>query len=67
VEPAPKLERQDDRELRQKILALGGLEAERLGIRKNTLHLLRKKAANVHSFKLYRKTLLELEKVTVAR
>lgn len=44
MEAAPKLERQDTRELRNKILALTASKAKRRGIGKNTLHYLRKKS-----------------------
>jgi CRISPR-associated protein Cas1 len=52
-EPAPKLDRLDDRELRAKILALTASEARRLGIGKSTLHYLRTNAHLRQSFKLY--------------
>jgi hypothetical protein len=50
VEPAPTLERQDDRELRRKILAFTQSEAKELGIGKSTLHYLRKNALNERGF-----------------
>jgi CRISPR-associated protein Cas1 len=43
-EPIPKLESQDGRELRDKILALTSADAKRLGFGKSTLHYLRKRA-----------------------
>jgi len=45
--------RQDDRDLRVKILALSQSEAKGLGIGKNTLHYLREKATGEASFKVY--------------
>jgi CRISPR-associated protein Cas1 len=56
MEPAPKLERQDNRQLRAKILALTQSEARELGIEKSTLHYLRKNVSNIRSFKTYSKT-----------
>jgi CRISPR-associated protein Cas1 len=44
MEPAPKLEREDSRELRTKILSLTDSQAKETGIGKSTLHYLRKKA-----------------------
>lgn len=55
VEPVPRLERQDSRELRAKILALTASRAERLGIGKSTLHYLRNNVRNERSFKFYRR------------
>ena len=52
-EPAPKLERQDNRELRAKILALTQSEAKQLGIGKSTLHYLRWNAKRTR-FRIYR-------------
>jgi hypothetical protein len=55
--PRPVLDRSDSRELREKILALSQSEAYKLGIGKSTLHYLRTKAGNGHSFRIYRKVL----------
>jgi CRISPR-associated protein Cas1 len=55
-EPAPSLVRQDDRELRAKILSLTSSEAKRLGIPKQSLHDLRIKSRSGRSFKLYAAT-----------
>lgn len=55
VQPAPKLERSDDRELRAKVLTLTQPEAGRLGIHKSTFHYLRCRA-NEPSFRPYAKT-----------
>ena len=52
-EPAPSLDRQDDRGLRAKILALTASEARRAGIGKSTLHYLRRNARERAIFKLY--------------
>ena len=54
-EPTPKLDRQDDRELRAKILSLTASQAKRIGIEKSTLHYLRKKASAERTFKTYEK------------
>jgi len=65
MEPAPSLDRQDDRELRTKILSLTSSEAKRLGIPKQSLHDLRVKSRSGRSFKLYagtRRKLAQLEK-----
>jgi len=56
-EPAPTLERQDDRELRTKIQRLTQPDANRIGIGKSTLHYLRRKAGNARSFTVYRKVI----------
>jgi hypothetical protein len=61
VEPAPKLERQDGRELRTKILALTVSQAGRLGVGKSTLHYLRKKTRNNGSFRVYGKVRAKIE------
>jgi len=53
AEPAPRLERPDDRETRAKILAVTPSEAEQLGIGKSTLHYLRKRARNPKQFTIY--------------
>jgi len=52
-EPAPSLLRQDDSELRAKLLSLTSSEAKRLGIPKQSLHDLRMKSRSARSFKLY--------------
>lgn len=54
AEPAPKLERCDNREIRAKILTLTSSQAKCLGMGKSTLHYLRKKARSDSSFKVYR-------------
>jgi len=61
TEPAPTLEREDNRELRERILSLSQSEAERIGIGKSELHYLRRKAGNRERFKLYSKV---KEKIT---
>ncbi|HYW01134.1 MAG TPA: CRISPR-associated endonuclease Cas1 [Candidatus Acidoferrum sp.] len=55
VEPSPKLERLDNRELRIRILGLTSSQAKELGIGKSTLRYLRKNASNNKSFKIYSK------------
>jgi CRISPR-associated protein Cas1 len=52
-EPAPTLERQDNRDVRAKILSLSQSEARGLGIGKSELHYLREKAREPSSFKLH--------------
>jgi CRISPR-associated protein Cas1 len=54
-EPAPALERTDNREIRERILSLTQSEAEKLGIGKSELHYLRRKAGRPESFRLYGK------------
>jgi len=54
-EPPPRLVRTHDHELRRKILDLSTSGARSLGIKKSTLHYLRKNAADNRSFKVYRK------------
>jgi len=52
-DPAPRLERHDDREMRAKILAVTFSQAKQLNIGKSTLHYLRKKARNAKQFSVY--------------
>jgi len=59
-EPAPGLVRQDDRELRAKILSLTSSEERRLGISKQSLHDLRVKSQSGRSFKFYAGTRAKL-------
>jgi hypothetical protein len=55
VEPAPRLERSDSKELRKRILALTLQEARRLLIDKSTLHTIQEHARNEKPFKVYQK------------
>jgi CRISPR-associated protein Cas1 len=55
MEPAPHLEREDNGELRTRILALTSPQARRLGIGKSTLHNLRLNAKADNSFAVYAK------------
>lgn len=55
-EPAPILQRIDNRAVREKILGLKQSEARERGVGKSTLHYLREKARNERSFRLSRKT-----------
>jgi len=55
VEPTPRLERSDGKELRKRILSLTLQEARRLGINKSTLHTIREHAPNEKPFKVYLK------------
>lgn len=54
-EPAPSLHRLDDKESRDRILALTASEARRLGIGKSTHHYLRKNAESSKPFTVYAK------------
>jgi hypothetical protein len=54
TEPSPKLLRHDDRELRERILKLTQSKATKLGIRKSTLHYLRKNATASKPLRVYR-------------
>jgi len=62
AEPAPRLERYHDREIRAKILALKSSQARTLGIGRSTLHYLRRNA-EVHKSFIYRKTRMKLASV----
>jgi CRISPR-associated protein Cas1 len=61
VEPAPSLERLDNRELRAKILALTASEAKQIGIGKSTLHYLRRNASSRDTFNAYARTVHRLK------
>jgi CRISPR-associated protein Cas1 len=52
-EPKPVLERPDNIEMREKILSLTQVEAEKHGIGKSTLHYLRRNARDSRSFRIY--------------
>ena len=52
VEPSPQFLRHDDRELKERILALTQSEAKELEIGKSTLHYLRRKAINKRVFRV---------------
>jgi hypothetical protein len=54
AEPSPKLPRYDNHELRERILTLTQSEAMELGIRKSTLHYLRKNATASKPLRVYR-------------
>jgi CRISPR-associated protein Cas1 len=64
-EPATKLDRQDDRELRAKILALSASQARHLGIGKSTLHYLRRNASCKRRFDLYRPVAAKLDSMNL--
>ncbi|MFI5449663.1 MAG: CRISPR-associated endonuclease Cas1 [Candidatus Bathyarchaeia archaeon] len=53
AEPAPILERRDNRLMREKILSLTHTEAKKRGIGKSTLHYLHTRAINLRPFKIY--------------
>jgi CRISPR-associated protein Cas1 len=63
VNPAPKLEGLDNRELRAGIQALTAAEARTLGIGKSTLHYLRKNANNRKPLVIYHRTLEKLQRL----
>jgi len=54
TEPAPALERTDNRRVREAILGLSQSEARKRGIGKSTLHYLRKNACLERTFKVYK-------------
>jgi CRISPR-associated protein Cas1 len=60
-EPSPTLIRQDDLELRARILALTQSEARKLGIAKSTLHYLRRNARTTMTFSVHENTRKKLE------
>jgi len=60
IEPAPKLERPDGRELRAKILSLTQSETRELEIEKSTLHHLRSNARSKRPFYVYHKVLARI-------
>jgi len=60
-EPAPILQREDDREFRAKILALTSSQAKQLGIGKSTLHYLRRNSKSQRTLKLYKPVRAKLE------
>ena len=66
LEPCPSLRREDDRELRKRILSLSTLEAGRLGIGKSTLHVLRRHARSQKPFRAYSKVRVRLGKEAMA-
>jgi CRISPR-associated protein Cas1 len=61
-EPVPTLLLHDDRELRERILAMTSSHAKQLGIGKSTLHYLRKKAQNEKSFIVYETTRRKIQR-----
>jgi hypothetical protein len=59
VDLAPNLERQDNRELRSKILALSALQAHQLGIGRSTLYYLQQNAKK-NRFRIYERVITKL-------
>jgi CRISPR-associated protein Cas1 len=55
IEPSPKLDRLDNRELRERINSLTSDEAYKLGIGKSTLHYLRGNVRDERPFRVYGK------------
>ena len=64
-ELAPTLERTADRLIREKILSLTSVQAEKQGIGKSTLHYLRKNANAKASFRVYRKVRARLNEASL--
>jgi CRISPR-associated protein Cas1 len=60
--PSPTLSRDDDRELRRRILSLSPREAQELEIGKSTLHYLRKNAISNNPFRVYKATLEKISR-----
>jgi hypothetical protein len=59
--PSPALNRSDDRRVRNRILGLSQAHAQTLGVRKSTLHYLRKAAQGNDRFRAYSKTRIRLD------
>jgi len=59
-EPSPNLHREDDQELRRRILSLSQSEARRIGIGKSTRYSMRKNVAGRGRFRVYRKVFPKL-------
>ncbi len=64
--PAPLLERPDNKEIREKVLSLTPSEAHKLGIGKSTFHYLRKNARDAQSFRSYEKTSMKIRSTAIA-
>jgi CRISPR-associated protein Cas1 len=64
TEPAPRLPRYDDRELRARILAMTSSHARQLGIGNSTLHYLRKNAESNSPLRVYHKVKRRLDVAT---
>ena len=62
-EPSPELTRADSAELRRRILSLTQSEAGKIGIRRSTLHYVRKNARGNLPFRTYAKTRKRLDSV----
>jgi CRISPR-associated protein Cas1 len=60
VNPKLTLEREDTQMLRKKILSLSGAEAGKLGLKKSTLHYLKKHAREQKPFRVYKHVLTRL-------
>lgn len=60
-EPYPVLERTNNQEVRERILALTQSEARERGVGKSTLHYLRRSVKSRRQFKIYRKVRAKLE------
>jgi CRISPR-associated protein Cas1 len=64
AEPSPKLDRLDDRELRERINSLTLHEAKKRGLGKSTLHYLRRNARRGKPLKVYGKVKEKLSVLT---
>jgi len=62
IEPSSSLNRNDTKELRERILSISQSEATKLGIGESTLHHLRKNASDRGTFRAYHKVLARLGK-----
>ena len=56
-EPSPKLARDEDQEIRRRILSISEPEARRVGIARNKFYDLRRNARSKRSFRVYAKVL----------
>jgi hypothetical protein len=60
-EPSPKLARDEDRDIRRRILSISEPEARRVGIARNKFYNLRRNARSKRSFRVYAKVLENLD------
>jgi L-fucose isomerase-like protein len=58
---SPKLARDEDREIRRRILSISEPEARRVGIARNEFYNLRRNVRSKRSFRLYAKALETLD------
>ena len=62
IDPSPNLDRQDDKVLRAKILALTSSRAKQLGVGRSTLHYLRRRARMSKPFEVYKPIVMKLNR-----